>query len=219
MFNRSTLIVLAIAAAFAGLLVGWRFFAAPGAAPAGPALQSMKRFDAPRDIPPFQLVRDDGQPLTNASLQGHWTLVFIGFTHCPDVCPTTLAQLKQAQQAWEKLPAATRPRVLFVSVDPQRDTPEIVGRYAHAFHPDTIAATGTPPELENFARGLSLVFMKQPPEDMSKPDRYAVDHSAALAVLDPQGRMAGVIQPDPLSHGFDFAKIAADFTALTGAAK
>jgi protein SCO1/2 len=109
--------------------------------------------------------------------------------------------------------------VLFVSVDPQRDTPEIVGRYAHAFHPDTIAATGTPPELENFARGLSLVFMKQPPEDMSKPDRYAVDHAAALAVLDPQGRMAGVIQPDPLSHGFDSAKIAADFTALTGAAK
>lgn len=214
MFNRSTLIVLAIAAAFAGLLVGWRFFAAPDAAPAGPALQSMKRFEAPRAIPPFQLIRDDGQPLTNESIKGHWTLVFIGFTHCPDVCPTTLAQLKQAQQAWEKLPAATRPRVLFVSVDPQRDTPEIVGRYAHAFHPDTIAATGTPPELENFARGLSLVFMKQPPEDMSKPDRYAVDHSAALAVLDPHGRMSGVIQPP-----FEPAKIAADFIALTGADK
>ena len=218
MFNRTTLVILAIAAACAGLFAGWHYTRVRPAQ-AGPALQAFKRFETPRALPPFELVRADGSPLNAAGLQGHWTLVFIGFTHCPDVCPTTLAQLKQAQQAWEKLPAATRPRVLFVSVDPERDTPEIVGRYAHAFHPDTIAATGSLPQLEQFARSLSLVFMKQPPQDMSKPDRYAVDHSAALAVLDPQGRLAGVIQPDPATHGFEPAKIAADFIALHGAAR
>ena len=213
MFNRSTWIILAVAAAFAGLLAGWHF-THRDTAPEGPALQAFKRFDNTRQIPPFELIRHDGGALTNDSLQGHWTLVFLGFTHCPDICPTTLAQMKVAQQQWEAIPADKRPRVLFVSVDPERDTPEITGKYAHAFHPDTIAATGSVPELEQFARGLSLVFMKQPPDDLSQPNRYAVDHSAALAVLDPQGRMAGVIQP-PLEP----AKIAADFIALTESGK
>lgn len=213
MFNRSTLIILAIAGAFAGLLAGWHFFSqAPAAEAAGPTLQTVKRFPTARALPPFQLTRHDGQPFDNRALKGHWTLVFIGFTHCPDVCPTTLAQLKVAQQQWVSIPEAKRPRVLFVAVDPERDTPEITGRYAHAFHPDTLAATGTQQQLEDFTRSLSLVFMKNPPDDPSKPERYSVDHSASLAVIDPEGRMAGVIQP-PLEP----AKIAADFIALTDA--
>lgn len=210
MFNRSTLIVLAIAAAFAGLLAGWHFSHRPSAPTEGPALQSMKRFETPRALPPFQLTRDDGHPVDNNALKGHWTLVFIGFTHCPDVCPTTLAELKVAQDQWASIPEAKRPRVMFVAVDPERDTPEITGRYAHAFHQDTLAATGTQAQLEAFARDLSLVFMKNPSDDPNKPDRYAVDHSAALAVIDPEGRMAGVIQPP-----FDPGKIATDFIALT----
>ena len=212
MFNRSTLIVLAIAAAFAGLLAGWFYSQRPSAQPTLPALQSMKHFETPRVLPPIQLTRHDGQPLDNGAFKGHWTLVFIGFTHCPDVCPTTLAQLKVAQDQWMSIPEAKRPRVLFVAVDPERDTPEITGRYAHAFHQDTIAATGTQAQLEEFARSLSLVFMKNPPDDPSKRERYNVDHSAALAVIDPQGRMAGVIQPP-----FEPAKIASDFIALSEA--
>ena len=213
MFNRNTWIILAVAAAFAGLLAGWHF-TQRNDPPPGPALPAFPRFARPRHPPPSARARADRRALTNASLQGHWTLVFLGFTHCPDGCPTTLAQLKTAQTAWESIPADKRPRLLFVSVDPERDPPEIVGKYAQAFHSDTIAATGTQAALEQFARGLSLVFMKQPPDDLSQPNRYAVDHSAALAVLDPQGRMAGVIQP-PLEP----AKIAADFIALTEAAK
>ncbi|SIQ80958.1 SCO family protein [Solilutibacter tolerans] len=210
MFNRNTLIVLAIAAAFAGLVTGWHVSNRHLADAAGPELQTMKRFETPRALPPFRLTRHDGQPLDNAALKGHWTMVFIGFTHCPDVCPTTLAQLKVAQDQWTSIPEAKRPRVMFVAVDPERDTPEITGTYAHAFHPDTIAATGTQKQLEDFARGLSLVFMKNPPDDPSKPERYNVDHSAALAVIDPEGRMSGVIQP-PLEPN----KIATDFIALT----
>jgi len=136
-------------------------------------------------------------------------VVFLGFTHCPDICPTTLAELAQAQKQWAALPDSTRPRVLFVSVDPDRDTPDRIGEYAHAFHRDTLAATADIPALEAFAKSLSLVFMKVPAAEGAPADQYSVDHSAALAVLDPQGRMAGVIPP-PLQP----KAIAADLIAL-----
>lgn len=213
MFNRTTLIIVALAAVVAGLFAGFKLFNA-SAAPACPPMQAFKCFETPRPLPPFELIRHDGTALTNESLKGHWTLVFIGFTHCPDVCPTALAQLKVAQKEWEALPEASRPRVLFVSVDPERDSPEHTGKYAHAFHPDSIAATGEPAKLQAFARSLSLVFMKQPPEDTANPNHYSVDHSAALAVIDPQGRMAGMIPPDHNTHGFNPQAIAADFIKL-----
>ena len=138
--------------------------------------------------------------------------MFLGFTHCPDVCPTTLAEMAKAQKQWAALPETTRPRVLFVSVDPERDTPDRIGEYAHAFHRDTIAATADIPALEQFAKSLSMVFAKVPPPEGVRADQYSVDHSASMAVLDPQGRMAGIVQPP-----FDPAAIAADMTALTQA--
>ena len=107
--------------------------------------------------------------------------------------------------------------MLFVSADPERDSPTLTGDYAHAFHADTLAATAPLPQLEAFARSLSLVFMKSPVESgpgaSGKPGDYTIDHSAALVVLDPQARMAGVVQPP-----FDVKGIAADLAALTGAA-
>lgn len=217
MFNRTTLIIVALAAIVAGLFASSKLYSTlhnRAVAPACPPMQALKCFDTPRPLPPFELLRHDGSALTNESLKGHWTLVFIGFTHCPDVCPTTLAQLKVAQNQWQALPEASRPRVLFVSVDPERDSPELTGKYAHAFHPDSLAATGEPAKLQAFARSLSLVFMKQPPENADAPNRYSVDHSAALAVIDPQGRMAGVIPPDHSTHSFNPQAIAADFITL-----
>jgi protein SCO1/2 len=211
MFNRTTLIVLVIAvAAGLGLLASQKFFAAP--APTGPAMQTTTLLPQPRELPAFALRQSDGTQLVPGELKGHWTLVFLGFTFCPDVCPTTLAELAQAQKQWEALPESTRPRVLFVSVDPERDDPNRIGEYAHAFHRDTLAATADVPALENFARSLSLVFAKVPAADGAPADSYTIDHSATLAVLDPQGRMAGIIQP-PLQP----RAIAADLAALSQA--
>jgi protein SCO1/2 len=214
MFNRTTLVVLV-----AALAAGLAFWAAQhrlAAEAPGPQLQVVRLFEQPRVLPAFSLQQSDGTPLVPGELQGHWTLVFLGFTHCPDVCPTTLARLAQAQKAWAALPEATRPRVLFVSVDPDRDTPDRVGEYAHAFHKDTLAATADVPALEAFARSLSLVFMKVPAPAGAPADQYSVDHSAALAVLDPQARMAGVVQPSG-DAGLDAQAIAADLAALTRA--
>ena len=216
MFNRTTLVILCVALAGGlGLLAAQRYFAAPAAAPAI-QLEAVQLYPQPRALPDFALQQSDGTQLLPGELAGHWTLVFIGFTHCPDVCPMTLTHLARAQRQWEALPASTRPRVLFVSVDPERDTPERLGEYAHAFHRDTLAATADIPSLESFTRSLSMVFAKVPLDPDMPDGPYTIDHSASLAVLDPQGRMAGVVSgrllgaetPDPDA-------IAADLLRLT----
>ncbi len=213
MFNRTALAVVIIAvAAGLGLVAAQRFFQQAEVPSQWPQTSAVRLFEPAREIPPFSLRQSDGTDLLPGELHGHWTLVFIGFTHCPDVCPMTLAQLSQAQKEWEALPEATRPRVLFVSVDPERDTPDRIGEYAHHFHPDTLAATADIPALEDFTRSLSLVFAKVPLSRDAPADQYTVDHSASIAVLDPQGRMTGVVQP-PL----DIPAIAADMRALTEA--
>ncbi len=209
--SRTLLIVLvALLAAGAGLYLSRQVFApAPQAAPAlevlKPQMRSVRLITPPRDLPAWSLRLSDGGTVTPASLQGRWTLVFLGFSHCPDVCPTTLAELSKAQKAWAALPEARRPRLLFVSVDPERDTPQIIGDYAHYFHPDTLASSPTPEQLVAFSKALGLLYMKveEPGGD------YSMDHSSTLVLLDPQGRQAGLLSP-PL----DALAIAADLRLL-----
>lgn len=214
MFNRTTAYILIVAVAMGlGLWAAERFHG--GVPEAGPQLQAVNLFPQPRILPDFALRQSDGTQLVPGELKGHWTLVFLGFTHCPDICPTTLMELAQAQRQWEAIPASTRPRVLFVSVDPERDDPDRIGEYAHGFHPDTLAATADIPALEGFARSVSMVFAKVPPPEGARADQYSVDHSATIAVLDPQARMVGVITPPFVPRA-----IAADLQALTrGAAR
>ena len=201
------LLLVACLAGGLGLWASQRFHGP--AAPALPVVKAVTLLPNPRVLPAFSLQQSDGTPLTVDDLKGHWTVVFLGFTHCPDICPTTLAQLAGAQKQWASLPEASRPRVLFVSADPDRDSPRLTGDYARAFHSDTLAATAPIPQLQAFARSLSLVFMKSPGAS-GKPDDYTIDHSAALVVLDPQARMAGVVQPP-----FDVKGIASDLANLT----
>lgn len=209
--DRSIILVLAAAlAAGLGLYFAQRLFA-PSSSPAATSqatLSAVRLIAPPRALVAWQLVASDGSALTPASLRGHWTVVFLGFTHCPDVCPTTLAELAKAQKSWSTIAQAVRPRLLFASVDPERDTPRKVGDYAHFFHADTLAASGTPKQVEQFAHSLGLVYMKVPLENGD----YTMDHSATLIVLDPQGRQAGLIRP-PL----DWKAIAADLRTLSGA--
>lgn len=213
MFNRTTVLILLVALATgAGLWTAE--YAYNRGESTGPELRTMRRLTTPRELPAFTLQQSDRTQLVPGELRGHWTVVFLGFTFCPDVCPTTLAELAQAQKRWATLPESTRPRVLFISVDPERDTIEKLGEYAHGFHKDTLAATADVPSLEAFAKSLSLVFAKVQLGKDAPADQYTIDHSAALVVLDPQGRMAGVIQPP-----FEPKAIAEDLIALTVAEK
>lgn len=214
MFNKKVGIILLLAlAAGLGLLAAQKFFGPAVPAQAWPTTQAVTLFPQARPLPPFSLRQSDGTQLADGELKGHWTLVFLGFTFCPDVCPTTLAELAQAQKTWHSMPESIRPRVLFVSVDPDRDTPAKIGEYAHAFHADTLAATADLPTLENFAKSLGFVFMKVPGKSFDQnPNDYSMDHSSNIAVLDPQGRMVGMIRPP-----FKPADIARDMQALTEA--
>lgn len=210
MINRQTLLILAVAlAAGLGFYAAQKKFGAPTTGSTHHALdaqmQTVRLFDSPRALPAFRLTAADGSALTDGSLKGHWTLVFLGFTRCEDVCPTTLQNLAVAQKAWADLPANSTPRVLFVSVDPERDTPQKVGEYTRFFSPKFVGATAELPMLESFAKNLGMVFMKVPTANGD----YEMDHSASVSLIDPQGRMAGLIRP-PLEP----AKIGADLHVL-----
>lgn len=182
------ILVVAVAASL-GLWLGQRQFAPRGGE--APALQALLRYPQPRQVPPFSLARADGAVLDNAALQGHWTLAFFGFTHCPDVCPTTLALFRQIETLAQADADAPRPALWFVSVDPARDTPQVLGDYARYFSPAIVAATGTEAALAAFTPALGIVYAQSPTADGA----YTVDHSTQILVFDPQGRLAAIARP------------------------
>lgn len=128
-------------------------------------------------------------------LKGRWHWLFIGFTHCPDICPTTLTMMGQTEKLLTDLPEAQRPRIVFLSVDGQRDTPEITQKYVNYFSKDGLALTGTEEAIEPFVRQLGMVYMINAPKDASQPNIYNVDHSASIAVLNPNAELVAVIRP------------------------
>jgi protein SCO1/2 len=155
----------------------------------------------PRDLPAISLVDHAAQPFGNQQLEGEWTLLFMGFTNCGHVCPMTMARLRAIKGSLE------RPvKVLFVSVDPGRDTPAVIDKYVHNFDPEFVGVTGQPQELAVLAAALGAPFYVEQTED-----RYTVDHSGAIFIIDPAGKYAGVISP-PL----EIEAVVADLDRLLG---
>ncbi|MFZ2508789.1 MAG: SCO family protein [Steroidobacteraceae bacterium] len=157
----------------------------------------------PRPVADFALVDHHGESLTRAVFSGRWSLVFTGFTNCPDICPTTLALL--ADVAARLRARGGDLQLLFVSVDPERDTPAALAQYVAHFDPRMIGATGTPPQVDSFGAGLGLAHLRNP----GAGGAYTVDHSAALVLIDPEARIAGYFQPP-----FDPEVLAADLVPL-----
>lgn len=197
-----SIIVIAAIAAALGLWLGQSvFFDSRKPLP----VTSMRLLDPPRTLPDFSLDAAQGAMIDKQALRGHYTLVFLGFTHCPDVCPMTLAELAKAEKLWADLPAQQRPRILFVSVDPERDAPEVLAKYANYFSPTILSGTSDVESLHRLAASLNMVFAKTPLTDGD----YTIDHTSWVAVLDPQAQLVGFIPP-PL----DPAAIAADLRLL-----
>ena len=179
------LALFAVVALAAGILIGNRWLA-----PRALVIQSGTLLPQPRPITDFTLTGSDGKPFSRADLLGHWTIVFAGYTSCPDVCPTTLMDLKGLETRLG--PLADRLEVLFISVDPERDTPDKLDGYVHYFDPRFRAATGSIAALEQLGRNLGFVFDKAPG---STPGSYTIDHSAALMLIDPKGALRGYLVP------------------------
>jgi protein SCO1/2 len=194
------------AAAVAALALGI-FSASRLLAPrAAPQLASGTLLTQPRAIAPFALTDHDGAPYTQQQLQGRWTLLFAGFTHCPDVCPTTLALMGQLRGQLAAGPE--RLGLVFLSVDPERDTPARLKAYVDHFGAAIRGVTGPGPALDAFCASLGLAYVKVPG---SGAGDYTVDHSAALVLLDPQGRIAAYFQAP---HRLD--TLAADLSGIVG---
>ena len=162
-------------------------------------------FDKPRRLEPFSLVDHHGQAFTGESLQGQWTLVFFGFTYCPDICPTTMAQLSQFVQKLGGLPEAEDTRVVMVSVDPGRDTVEKLAQYVPYFNPEFIGVTGEFLDIHRFATNLNTPFRKVP----GQGEDYQVDHSANVALINPRGDYHGFFKA-PL----DLAKLKLTYRSI-----
>jgi protein SCO1/2 len=139
---------------------------------------------------PFHLVDQNGKPFSETDLNGKWHLVFFGYTHCPDVCPTTLNELSLAL---EQL-GGKRDEVglVFITVDPERDTPDILKSYIESFDAPITALTGTPAEVAQAAKDYRVYYAKHPRADGG----YDMDHSAVVYVMDPQGRFTATFTPD-----------------------
>jgi len=163
----------------------------------------------PREISDFSLTDQNGQPFTLENLRGKWTLVFFGFTHCPDVCPSTLYDLQLVHNEIMQNRENEQPlhQVLFVSVDPERDTPERLKEYLAYFSPDFIGISGEHSQLEPFSMQMSIAYRIE--DHAAGEMHYNVDHSASLLLIEPAGRMYGVF---PAPH--DAQAISADLAAI-----
>ncbi len=189
------LVLFALVAAAGGVWVAKR------TSDQAPQLTSGTWLPQPRPVPEVSLVDQSGQPFTTQALKGHPTLMFFGFTHCPDVCPTTLARLADVVKA-AKIPDL---KVELVSVDPERDTPEQLARYVHAFSPDFGALTGKPEAIRELAKEFGVAIARV---DLGGGE-YTVDHSAVVSLLNRQGQRVALFTPP-----YEVASVAADLHSV-----
>ena len=171
-----------IAVALAIALAAGAFVAIRVQAPTAPAMALI--LPTPNPLPEFALLNQQGEAVDQRVFEGQWDLVFFGFTHCPDICPMTLQVLATAKRQLEDAGQSPLPRIVLVSVDPERDTPELIGQYVDYFGEGNLGITGTVEGISELTAGLGIYFKKQPGDG----ENYNVDHSAAVLVIDPDGR-------------------------------
>ena len=173
--------------------------------PAKPPFNALDITGTPGFGNDFRMTDHNGKARTMADFNGKAVAVFFGFTHCPDVCPTTLSEMKRVM---EKLgPDSARLQVLFVTVDPKRDTPELLAKYVPSFNASFLGLYGDDDATAKIARDFKIIYRVQPGKT---PDSYTLDHSAGMLVFDPQGALRLFIDYGRLSP----EQIAADIKRL-----
>lgn len=195
------LFVLAIAA---GVAAGHFVFQSRHE-PARPQTAALLLHDA-KPLPEFSLTGTDGKPFSEQSLTGHWSFLYFGYTHCPDACPTTLSALDHMMLSLAKTPAAPKPTVYFISVDPKRDDATLLKNYALYFNPDFVGATGSLDDLRTLTGPLGVEFSYTP---ASQQGNYSVNHSSFVVLVDKQGEEVAVFDPplDPKRMSTDYLNI------------
>lgn len=164
--------------------------AACGPTPAGP-----RPLEGARIGGAFTLTNQDGERVTDKSLAGKWALVYFGYTYCPDVCPTDFQNLVRGWQAFENTDPARAAKALpvFISVDPERDTPEALRNFTRAFDPRAVGLTGTPAEIAAVAKAYGVVYRRG---ETTPGGGYLVDHSRGAYLMDPAGKPVALLPVD-----------------------
>jgi len=150
--------------------------------------------EPPGQIEEFNLTSHTGSPFTRESLRGRWTFMFFGYTHCPDVCPTTMGTLTQMDKIVHQQAPDVKSQVVFVSVDPERDTVEKLAQYVPYFDPAYIGVTGSRADINRFTRKLGILHVRAG-EDGSED--YLVNHSSSVLLFNPDGELRALFSGVP----------------------
>jgi protein SCO1/2 len=159
-----------------------------------------------KPLPKFVLEDHRGKAFTNESLRGQWSFVFFGYTHCPDVCPITLALLNQVDQVLKKESGDKIPKTIFISVDPERDTVAQLAEYVTYFNSEFTGVTGSLENLQVLTKSLGIAFGKEGDDESND---YEVYHSARILLVDPKARLKAL-----LSSPHDVNQIASDYIKI-----
>jgi len=144
-------------------------------------------------IQPFTLTDQNKNVFTEKNITGKWSMLFFGYTHCPDVCPTTLHTLQKINKSLQKNATITsKMQTIFVSVDPERDKPDILKKYTQYFNKDFIALTGENENLHRFIKQFAAAYIKEPP---TAPGEYLISHTGSIFLVDPKMRIVASFSP------------------------
>ncbi len=157
--------------------------------------ESMLVYPEKRQIVDFNLIKPDLSVFTQDDFKGYWNLLFLGFTNCPDVCPTTLTDLTNI---YKKISPElqSKMRILFLSVDPARDTPQHIGSYLDYFHKDLVGITGEKIEIDKLVSAIGGIYTINSEEG----EFYTVDHSARIFLINPKGERYGIITSEAMHN-------------------
>ncbi|GAA4894796.1 SCO family protein [Ferrimonas pelagia] len=189
-------------------------------APSERPLVSALWLQTPRPLVPFELSDHSTGRFTNAQLQGRWTLLFLGYTSCPDVCPTTMADLARAYNGLKNVMTSAPLQVVLMSVDPGRDSLDKLASYVRFFDPDFTAITGEHGQLYQLSQSLGLVYalVDNPNGDGSGED-YLVDHAADIVLINPDGELEAIFRPEGgvgEIRRVSMDRLTADYPVITG---
>lgn len=161
----------------------------------------------PRPLRPFTLVDQHNQSFTLDDLAGQWSLLFFGYTYCPDICPMTLSVLTSVLNELQRNPEGARNvKAVFVSVDPERDTPEVLLNYMEYFGEGFLGVTGKEQEINDFARQFGAGYIKEPER---APGEYLISHTSSIFLVDSGARLVAGFSPphDPVTIAEQFSQI------------
>lgn len=201
--NKSSIALVAVIALAGGFLLSWYF-----ASQKPVQLEAGLWFgEQARALPDFRLSDHNGEALTRERLAGKWNLIFFGFTHCPDICPTSLQVLSDMVRAIDDPDVVDALRVYFISVDPERDKPDTLGSYVTYFNPDFIGATAPLDNLKVLTGSIGIAHSIVDRNDGSAD--YDVEHSGAIVLINPRAEFAGLF-----SSPHDAMAMARDLTRI-----